>query len=653
MNGSSRGPGRLVRWGLVALLALLTTALQARQPVEHFARLPLFTGVTISPDGQRFAALATQGPDTRLITGHTGQRELKVALSTDNQDLRILWARWVNNERLVVSIAVSVTAGLVQGTDLRLLSVRFDGAAPVDLVRQARWVSRLRRQPDQVVDWLPEDGRHLLLQLPESSSGNQAVYRVDVETGDRVLVKAGEGKVWRWITDAQHRVRAALAGDDQTIELRVADPQGQAWRTLWSFKPRSPEAVWPLGFGADPQQLFIEAQHEGRAAVFTVDLADPALARKLVLAHPTYDVRGRLIRSRRGAEVVGLDDLGGDERSHWWHADWLAFAQELDRVLPGRRNQFLQTSANERRYLVHSSGGGTPGQYLLGDHDTGKLQLLADQYPQLRGVPLGRRQALRLHARDGLALEAFLTLPPGGPDRPRGPLVLLPHGGPSGQDRRGLDMWSAMLADRGIAVLQVNFRGSSGYGHDFMRAGLQQWGQAMQDDLEDAVKWAIDQEVADPKRVCIVGGSYGGYAALMGAVKSPQRFRCAASLNGVTDLVDLSESFARNRAAAEVIQEQLGHGWQDRERLRANSPVVQAGKIGLPVLLVAGSADRVVPVRHSREMDKALRSADKPVRYIEIAGADHGLSRNAHRLVWFEALAAFLDEHLADQPGKP
>jgi dipeptidyl aminopeptidase/acylaminoacyl peptidase len=626
---------------------------QARQPVLHFAQRPLFTSVTLSPDGQRFAALTQQGAETRLITGQVGQRELKVALSTDSDDQRIYWVQWAGNERLVAQVGVNLHGGTVHTANLRLLSLRPDGTGQVDLARNARPSTRWRGQADQVVDWLPGDGRHLLLQLPEASSGGQAVYRVNVETGARELVKGAEGQTWRWITDAGHRVRAALAGDDEFTEVRVADADGQRWRTLWRFKSRAAsEAVWPLGFGADPQQLFVEAQHQGRAAVFKVDLADPALPRSLVLAHPSYDVRGRLVRARRGGEPVGLVDTGLDEQVHWWHADWQGLTQAIDKALPGRRNRLLQTSADERRYLVHSSGQGTAGQYLIGDHDTGKLQLLAEQYPQLRGVALGQRRAVRLFARDGLALEAFLTLPPGSADRPGGPLVLYPHGGPAGQDRRGdLDLLAAMLADRGIAVLQVNFRGSSGYGEDFLRAGLQQWGQAMQDDLSDAVRWAVDQGVADAQRVCVVGGSYGGYAALMGVVKTPELFRCAASLNGVTDLVDIAERRTRGRAATEAVVEQLGHGWQDRERLRAQSPLVQAARVERPVLLVAGATDRVVPVAHSQEMHQALRAAGKPVRYLELAGADHGLSRQADRLAWFEALATFVDEHLGLPPA--
>lgn len=645
-----RGWGRA---GMTAVLMVAAVAAGAAQPVEHFARLPLVTTVSLSPDGQRYAALVNQGGDTRLVTRHLAEREPRVALSTDNEDIRLNWAHWVNNERLLVSLSFSTRVGRLELPERRLLSVRFDGSGQVDLARHARAAARLRYLPDHVVDWMPADGQHVLLQLPEASSGYAAVYRVNVESGARQLVKGGEGGVLRWVTDGAHRVRVAVRGDEDGVEVRACDPEGETWRTLWRFKPRAADAVWPLGFGSDPRQLYVQAEHEGRWAVFLVDLGDPALPRKLVLAHPEFDVEGRLVRSARNGEVLGLGDMGTDERSHWIHPQWQALAQDLDRALPERQNWLLQTSADERRYLLYSAGNGVPGQYFLGDRETGKLSLLAEQYPQLKSLRLAGKRPLRITARDGRSLQAFLTLPSGAGDKPRGSLVVLPHGGPAGQDRARFDPLTEMLADRGIAVLQVNFRGSAGQGRDFREAGLRQWGLQMQDDLSDALQWAVAEQVADPQRVCIVGASYGGYAALMGAVKTPKAFRCAASMNGVTDLIDLVEAAGRSPRAIELLEERIGHGWQDRERLRATSPALQAERIEAAVLLVAGSADRVVPVSHSRAMDKALRAADKRVRYLELPGADHGLSRQAHRLAWFEALAAFLDEHLAPAKAGP
>jgi dipeptidyl aminopeptidase/acylaminoacyl peptidase len=232
------------------------------------------------------------------------------------------------------------------------------------------------------------------------------------------------------------------------------------------------------------------------------------------------------------------------------------------------------------------------------------------------------------------------------------PLVLLPHGGPHSRDHADFDVETEFLANRGYAVLQVNFRGSAGFGHDFMVAGLQRWGLEMQDDLTDAVQWAVAQGVADPARICIVGGSYGGYAALMGLVKTPQLYRCAASFAGVADLIDLIQHYGDYIGGHAAMQAQLGSAWSDRDRLRATSPALNADRIQAPVLLVHGTADRSVPVDQSRDMASALKRLGKPHRYIEQPGGDHHLSRYSHRLEYFKALEAFLAEHLALPPAR-
>lgn len=224
--------------------------------------------------------------------------------------------------------------------------------------------------------------------------------------------------------------------------------------------------------------------------------------------------------------------------------------------------------------------------------------------------------------------------------------MLLPHGGPGSRDNLDFDPWTAFLADRAYGVLQVNFRGSEGYGHDFEAAGWQRWGLEMQDDLTDAVGWAVKEGIADAGRICIVGASYGGYAALMGAVKTPELYRCAVSFAGVTDLPDLIGHMGQYVGGSDAAKRQIGKAWGDRERLRATSPALQAERIQVPVLLLHGSDDRSVPVEQGEAMATALKRAGKTYRYVELEGGDHHLSRQAHRLTFFKELEGFLGEHL-------
>lgn len=621
-------------------------------PTEAFARLPLVEDVALSPDGQRYAALVNSGNGTYLATRETrGGTPLKTLFQTDNKQFQFGWIGWANNERLLVSLRYPSERNWVDSVETRLLSMRRDGTDVRNLVRRPAFGEQVRvaQFQDQVVDWMPDDPQHILLQINDDNEPLPSVFRVDVETGRRTKVQGARAGVYRWISDRTHRVRVGVKQRDAKVAIEVCDPDGGNWRTAWSYEVFDRAAVTPLGFGADANLLYVLADHEGREAVFVVDLRDPQLPKKLVLADPGRDLGGHLLYDPHSNDAVGINSSQlGNGSASFWDPAYRSFAAAIDKALPERFNRLIEFTADGSRYLLVSSGNGVAPQFFFGNRSTGELALLADTYPELDSPVLVKKRPVMLTARDGMALPGFLSLP-----RARAPTnlpaVILPHGGPISTDTIDFDPWAQFLAHRGYAVLQVNFRGSAGFGHEHMQAGLKQWGLAMQDDLSDAVAWLGKQGIADPGRVCIVGGSYGGYAALMGVAKTPKLYRCAVSFAGVTDLLDLAAHERQYVNMSAVFARQVGSSWDDRDQLKATSPVRLADKIEVPVLLMHGTLDRSVPFEQSEDMADALKSAGKRVRFVKQEDGDHHLSHYAHRLQFFQELERFLAENL--KPG--
>jgi dipeptidyl aminopeptidase/acylaminoacyl peptidase len=462
-----------------------------RLPVEAFANLPRIRNVVLSPNGKKVAALLNRKDGTLLITREVGgSGAAQAAVESDNIEFRFNWARWVNDERLLVSVSFADYRGTVATVERRLFSVKADGSGLVNLVRTKRDKLDFVRPAasaqfqDQVIDWMPEDGHHVLLALSESGGLPPAVYKVDVDTAARQIVHGTDRDTYDWMTDAQHRVRIGVRSSEEgRFEVRACDPDGGNWRTLWAFA-RGEKPTWPLGFGVDPQELFVRADHEGRSAVFSVRLDQPDLPKRLRVAHATYDVDGDLIILPASHEVLGvrsdgIDGTAGDTRGDLWNPSWRELMQAIDRGMPDSSNRLTSIGNDEQHYVVYASGNGKPGQYYIGDRSTGRLNFMGDTYPELDpAVLVGKRRA-RIAARDGLELNVYLTMPLGRRAGDQGaplPFVLLPHGGPGSRDDTDFDYWTEFLANRGYGVLQVNFRGSRGYGRDFQSAGLQRWG---------------------------------------------------------------------------------------------------------------------------------------------------------------------------------
>ena len=630
---------------LIAATSLPAGATE-RIPTEHFASLPDFGSVRLSPDGTRLGAIANMVSDE--FTGrfvfeqHLDTGRQRTLLSLPDSEYKINWIRWASDRHLLVSFWGRDDVRGTQFTTTRMFVIDTEtgeskNALSTSVLRRAKNIPQYQ---DQVIDLMPEDEDHILMQADLGAPSRPDVYRVNLKTGKVRKVETGRTGVGSWGTDRQHRVRIAIHRDETTIKIYERGVDSDRFRVLWQFDALSEDEVRPMGFAADPNTLYVRAYYDGRWALFRVDLADPELTRELVFANPNYDVSGGLVYSPKTRDVVGIrTGIGGTYE--FWSREHRLLIESVRAALPDYYNGIVSMSRDERRMVFFSQNDTNAGTYFYLNRDTKEMSPIAPSYDNLPPELMAETKTFFYEARDGTRIQAFLTLPRGSEGRNL-PAIVYPHGGPIVFDSDTFDYWAQLFANRGYAVMQMNFRGSAGFGYDFMAAGLQQWGQAMQDDVADATQWLIDNGIADADRICIVGGSYGGYAALMGVATTPELYRCAVSFAGVTDLAAIV-AMSRRYTNSDIAELQLGSKGRD---LKARSPITHAASIEDPVLLIHGENDVVVHVRQSRRMARALERLDKDVIYIEQPEGDHSLSTNAQRLEALTAIEAFLAKHL-------
>ncbi|TVZ41861.1 dipeptidyl aminopeptidase/acylaminoacyl peptidase [Alteromonadaceae bacterium 2753L.S.0a.02] len=627
---------------ILVVLIISCQSYGAQLPVEAYAALPDVRSVIMSPDGKHLSSLVridlpdVKGTAVNIYALDSGKSSYP--LLAKNETYSINWTTWANDEILLVSTSKpdSINLGIQHAVNVsKLLAVNIttgevSNVLPTKLIRLMKKRRWFVLGQDDVIDLLPDDKNNILMEVAGS------YYRVNIYNHTTKKIREPKKKLPGWETDQQGRLRIGYDWDDDKKwqHIYLCDIN-QKCKEKWNFGTDDINTVWPIGFDADPNILYYRAYHEGLFAVFKLDLRDDNKPGELVYSDPNYDVFGRLLYSKNNHKVVGITD-GRDTPYTFWDDEYIALQKAINRQLPDTENYIYSFSDDETRYIVLATSDKESGVYYLGNRVDKSLKKIAYRYKHLTPDVLAVRQRIEYKSRDGLQIEAYLTLPKDKQAK-KLPTLIIPHGGPQSRETDGFDLWSQFFANRGYAVLQMNFRGSTGKGLEFKKAGLKEWGRAMQDDIQDGAIALIEKGISDKDRICILGGSYGGYAALMGAVKTPDFYKCVVSFAGVTDMQKLASrsEYWRERVVS------------DEESVRAISPLHQYKKIKVPVLLVHGDEDRVVPVFHSRKMFKKLQSNNANVSYIELPGETHHLRNSENRIQTFKAFEKFLDEHLS------
>ena len=606
--------------------------------LEDFFRNAESSSYRLSPDGHYLAYLAPYCDRMNLFVrsiAADGQLGAPIRLTSET-DRSLGGYLWADNERLIYAKD--------EGGDenYHLFGIRRDGS-------DERAYTNFPGVRAGIIDDLPEVPGQILIEMNRRNPEAFDPYRLDLDTGELTLLAENPGNYQGWTTDHEGRLRVVYAiVDGVNTQILYRDHEEEDFRPVLTTNFR--ENVCYSLFTPDNKMVW-GVSNRGRDKNALV-LIDPATAeeREVLFEHERYDVDA-LTYSRKRRCLLGAFCAGHREPvRHYFDETAREQRARGEKHLLGRQIGLVDTDRDEVRCIVLVAGDRTRGAYYFYDRESDHMELLAEVAPWLPESEMVPMHPVTFTTRDGLLIEAYLSLPPGvelnAIDTPL-PVIVNPHGGPWTRDDWGFSSEVQFLCSRGYAVFQLNFRGSTGYGREFLEKSYKQWGLAMQDDITDGVHWLIDSGIADPKRIAIYGASYGGYATLAGACFTPDLYCCAIDYVGVSNLLTFLQTIPPYwRSMLEMMYEQVGHPERDRAQLEATSPALHADAIRCPLFIAQGANDPRVNKDESDQMVTALRSRGVEVEYLVKDNEGHGFANQENRFDFYRAVERFLQTHV-------
>jgi dipeptidyl aminopeptidase/acylaminoacyl peptidase len=633
-------------------------------PIEKFVAGSDFSRARLSPDGRIIACLQEIDGDQWMIMLDLETRKsarVNPGVTVSGLRKQVSAFRWVSDRR--ISFLTTVFDGQ-----------SFTGVSAVDYDGK-NWkafagsdVNPYEQNPflaTQIIHSFGNKEQDVLMLDRGFNDASDVMYpdvvRVSTLTGLVQTVVKNPGKVTRWVPDRDGVIRLGITrGDNGKSGVIYRENEAARWRTM-----PPPDGVrggvTPLGFSPDGQRLLVAAENEqSRRAIYYYDIAAGKLG-DVIASHAQFDIipeRGAPsmdgaslagpVTSELSENVIGIRYITEGPKMLWFDEGFASLQAAIDGLFKDTVNLIISRSRDEKRFLVLSFSDRNPGIYYLIDLK-GEKPVVMKLGERISGYPVAAMAPMypiKYPARDGETIHGYLTLPLG--EKKTGlPLVVLPHGGPFVRDFWNCNPMVQFLANRGYAVLQMNFRGSPGYGTEFYRKGKREIGRGMQDDIEDGTRWAIGKNLADPRRIAIIGGSYGGYAALFALGHDPELYRCGISINGVTDWTDIVKERKGDeyKYAYQYFREWIGDPKLDF--LESVSPVSFASKITAPLLIVQGKDDRTVPPKQARKLVAALEKVGRPPQTLYVSGEGHNFTKEKNRAKLFAEIEKFLAKHLA------
>ncbi len=627
----------------IILSLVLGISAWAKPPASAFGQLPNIYDAAISPNGKKLAAYvnADDGGYAVLVF-FLDDKDSKPLMASMEKGVKPQWIEWANNDVVLASFWQSskyrgtpITSGYLYRLEV---STQNAGVLikPKDMFRQFN---------NRVIDMLPNDPDHILMSFGDTIASAPDVQKVNVRTGRYKRLRRGSESIQDWYTDRTGTVRIGQGMKDKSTEdwrLTIRDANDDKWRSYTDY-PGLDGNENIYGFTSNPNEMIV-GRYAGKdtLGLYVYDLSQKSITRK-IFHNDDYDVKG-VVLSADGSDIVGATYVSDNDEVELFGNREGALDQ-LRQKYPGYTVDYVDSTASYDQVVVKLSSASDPGALYILNTEAIELRLMAHQYDALELKDMGEVISVRYTARDGMKIPAYVTIPPSitSTEQLKNiPFIILPHGGPYARDTKRFDYLAQFFATRGYGVLQMNFRGSIGYGKEFEEAGRKNW-VVMQEDVKDGTEWLIEKGYADPERICIAGWSYGGYAALIGKIKNPDLYSCTISMAGVTDLKDIVNDMKKYRFGRITARGFL-KGFSDKDDLKENSPAKRADEMIGPVFIAHGTLDQRVHFDQFKRMKSALKKSDADVTAIEFKDEDHFLSNQDNRIKFFEELEKFLED---------
>jgi dipeptidyl aminopeptidase/acylaminoacyl peptidase len=615
------------------LFAAMTVAAQTKTevpliPMKDFFKNPEKRSYSISPNGEYLSWMQPWESRMNVFVQKIGEEEVAQVTFATERDIAGYF--WKGNSRIIY---IQDTKG---DENFRLYAVDRDGKNQKDL-------TPFEKVRAGVVDELKDNPEEMLVQLNQRNPQLFDVYRINVNTGDMTQIAENPGNITGWITDHDGKLRVALTTDGVNTGILIREKEEDEFKELitTNFK----ETIYPVFFTFDNKNLYMISNIErDKMAVVEYDIAANKEI-KVIYENPDYDV-SNIFYSEKRKVLLGVSFTSWKREYEIWDDEYKEISDFLEAELEGYEVAVTGNNKDEDKFLVRTYSDKSLGAYYFYDAKKKDLQKLVDVSPWLKEEYMADQKPVIYKTRDGLTIHGYLTLPKG-VEAKNLPVVVNPHGGPWYRDSWGFNPEVQFLANRGYAVLQMNFRGSTGYGKEFWMISFKEWGKKMQDDITDGVNWLIEEGIADPGRIGIYGGSYGGYATLAGITFTPDLYNCAVDYVGVANLFTFMNSIPPYwEPYKEMLYEMVGHPEKDSVELYNASPVFHVDKIKVPLLIAQGAHDPRVNKNESDQMVAALKEKGIDVPYMVKDNEGHGFRNEENRFDFYGAMEQFFFKHL-------